>query len=265
MNPLRRLNNITDPAPMTPVSQPPSDPDTTARRQPPLSTLPVSKEVLAMIHKTEETLMPITRSKALFAIVAGIAAAPLAHAHHPMGGQTPETLMQGLLSGFGHPVIGIDHFAFLVVVALLSFALNGRSRYLVPGAFVLATVAGTLYHLGAADLPLAETVIALSVLLGGIAVLLKSSVSALLLAALVGAAGVFHGYAYGEAIIGAEATPLIAYLVGFSMIQYAIIVSGIKILDLAAARSEHLQRLAVRVGGVSSAAVGAAVLATNLA
>jgi urease accessory protein len=33
------------------------------------------------------------------------------------------------------------------------------------------------------------------------------------------AAGFFHGYAYGEAVIGAEATPLAAYLVGLALVQ----------------------------------------------
>lgn len=32
----------------------------------------------------------------------------------------------------------------------------------------------------------------------------------------------FHGYAYREAIIGVGMMPLVAYLLGFSLIQYAI-------------------------------------------
>jgi len=217
-----------------------------------------------MTQNTEETMKPTTHAKTMLFALTGLAASPFAHAHHPMGGQTPETFTQGLLSGFGHPVIGIDHFAFLVVVALLSFTLSGRARFLVPIAFVAATVAGTVYHLGAADLPLAETVIALSVLLGGITVLLKGNLSAMLLVALFGAAGVYHGYAYGEAIIGAETSPLLAYLFGFSMIQYAIIVGGIKALDLIAARSEKFQYLALRLGGIATAAVGATFLGLSL-
>lgn len=38
-------------------------------------------------------------------------------------------------------------------------------------------------------------------------------------------AGYLHGYAYGESIIGAEETPLIAYLLGFSLMQYALVLS----------------------------------------
>ena len=191
-------------------------------------------------------------------------ATPMAHAHHPMGGATPATFMQGLLSGIGHPVIGLDHFAFLLVAALLSITLNGAARYLVPLAFVAATVAGTLYHLGAADLPMTETVIALSALLGGMAVLLKRSAPALLIAGLFSVIGVFHGYAYGEAIIGAERTPLLSYLFGFALVQYAIIAGGVKAVTGMAAKSERLQTLAVRFGGLFATATGALFLGMNM-
>ena len=38
----------------------------------------------------------------------------IAWAHHFMGGGLPQTFTQGLLSGLGHPVIGLDHAAFIV-------------------------------------------------------------------------------------------------------------------------------------------------------
>jgi urease accessory protein len=188
----------------------------------------------------------------------------MAYAHHAMDGATPTTFMQGLLSSIAHPVIGLDHFAFLMVAALLSITLKGNARYLVPLAFVGATVAGTLYHLGAADLPMTETVVALSALLGGVAVLLKRNAPTLIVAALFGVIGVFHGYAYGEAIVGAEQTPLLSYLIGFALIQYAIIAGGVKALSWIAARSERLQSLAVRSGGLFAAVTGALFLGMSL-
>jgi urease accessory protein len=181
-----------------------------------------------------------------------------------MGGATPTTFTQGMLSGIAHPVIGLDHLAFLMVAALLSAALSGRARYLVPLAFVGATVIGTLYHLSAADLPMAETVIALSALLGGVAVLLRRSAPALLIGGLFGLIGVFHGYAYGESIIGAEQTPLLSYLIGFALIQYAIIAGGIKGLSLIARRSDRLQLIAIRLGGLFAATTGALFLGLGM-
>lgn len=45
-------------------------------------------------------------------------------AHHPFGGTTPSTWIQGFLSGMGHPVIGPDHFVFTIVVGLLATRLK---------------------------------------------------------------------------------------------------------------------------------------------
>jgi urease accessory protein len=103
------------------------------------------------------------------------------------------------------------------------------------------------------------------VLLGGIAVVLRSTVSALLMAMLVATAGVFHGYAYGESIIGAETSPLLSYLFGFSIIQYAIIATGIKLLEFVADRSEPLQKIAVRFGGVAATLAGVVFFGQSVA
>lgn len=207
----------------------------------------------------------VNRSHLTMLTTAAILATPLAQAHHMMGGKTPDTFLQGLLSGIAHPVIGVDHFAFLVVAALLAFTLKGSARYLVPLAFVGATVAGTLYHVGAQDLPMTEVMVALSVLLGGVAVFLKRSVPALLMGALFGVIGVFHGYAYGESIVGAEQTPLVSYLLGFAMVQYLVIAGGTKAMQLLAARSTRVQDLATRSGAAFATITGGVFLAMNLA
>ena len=41
-------------------------------------------------------------------------------AHHPFGGETPRTIAEGLLSGLGHPVIGLDHLAFTVAIGTIA-------------------------------------------------------------------------------------------------------------------------------------------------
>lgn len=216
-----------------------------------------------MTHNADRT-SALRHRFGLVALTATALATPVAQAHHAMDGATPTNFFEGFLSGLAHPVIGIDHFAFLVVAALMAFTLNGKARYLVPLAFVGATVTGTLYHLAAADLPMVETVIALSVLLGGIAVLLKSSLSALLMGALFAGIGIFHGYAYGESIVGAEQTPLLAYLVGFALIQFAIIAGAVKGLSLIAQRSQRAKGYTAKTGGAFAAITGSVFLALNL-
>ncbi|MEZ5586931.1 MAG: HupE/UreJ family protein [Sedimenticolaceae bacterium] len=211
--------------------------------------------------------VPENVSRGALAVSAGLmlGAVSPAFAHHAMGGMTPDTFGQGLLSGLAHPVIGVDHLAFLVVAVLLSFALQGAARFVIPLAFVGATVGGTILHLGAADIPMSETLVALSVVVGGVLALTRNYPGAFVLAAIFAVSGILHGYAYGESIVGAETTPLLAYLIGFAAIQYAVIVGGVMGLDRIAARSERMRGLAARISSVGALLTGGVFLALSLA
>ena len=61
-----------------------------------------------------------------------------------------------------------------------------------------------------------------------------------------------------------ETSPLLSYLVGFSIMQYAIIVGISKLLQMLADRSEKLHGFAARFGGISATAVGALFLGFSL-
>lgn len=181
-----------------------------------------------------------------------------ASAHHIMGGVTPHTVVQGLLSGLGHPVIGLDHFAFIIGIGFLAY-LAGRPA-LPPLAFVACTVAGTALHLRGTDIPFVEVAIAGTVLAAAIAVIAQARIHAGLLAALFAVAGLFHGYAYGESIVGAEPAPLYAYLLGYSAIQYGIALASAWLLARLAARDARRQGAVLRVGGAAMALTGVSAM-----
>ncbi len=61
-------------------------------------------------------------------VALSVVAAGPALAHHPMGGVTPATFADGLLSGLGHPVIGLDHFAAVIAVGALAVRAPRRGR-----------------------------------------------------------------------------------------------------------------------------------------
>lgn len=185
-------------------------------------------------------------------------------AHHPMGGETPSTLFQGLASGVGHPIIGLDHFAF-VLAAGAAAALIGRVLPLAL-AFAAATVIGLVIHLNAYTLPWAEIVIAGSAALAGLLLLTRRAPGLVGWTALFGIAGIVHAYAYAEAIIGAEATPLVAYAVGLALTQGAIVFAVAWALRAIAASSDSisLARGAQAIGGVSMA-IGLVFLAQAVA
>lgn len=206
--------------------------------------------------------MRIQRFAIASAAIAALAtSAGPALAHHAMGGETPNTLASGLISGLAHPVIGIDHLAF-VVAAGIAAAFAGN-RLLSPLAFVAATVAGCLLQVGGVALPAVEIVVAASILLLGAVVLSGRTIGAPALLGLFAVAGLFHGWAYGESIVGAESTPLLAYLAGFAAIQYAIAV-GTGHLVRRVWQSATPAAVRPRLAGAVAAGIGFAVLVENL-
>ncbi|NEP14497.1 MAG: hydantoin utilization protein A [Symploca sp. SIO2C1] len=210
----------------------------------------------------------ITSRKALaktIALVLGISlllTGTPAAAHHPFGGETPSNFFEGLLSGFGHPIIGPDHFAFVVAVGLLA-AIKERGIF-IPIAFVLTALAGTGIHLMSLDLPAPEVVISASVLLFGIMLALKNSPNSTVLIVLAAIAGLFHGYAYGEAIVGADMTPLVAYLTGFTLIQLAIALLAFQIGKSAIRQVTEQPTLVLRFAGFTIGGAGAAFLSSAI-
>jgi urease accessory protein len=174
----------------------------------------------------------------LTTIVAVTLAATPAMAHHAMGGKMPTNFFQGLLSGVAHPVIGVDHLVMIVAIGL--FAGIKRQGLALPIAFCVAAMAGTGFHLLSMSLPGAELWVTGSVLVLGLLMLVQERLNLAAMFGLIGLAGLFHGYAYGESIFGVEGTPLVAYLIGFTAIQMAIGVGAAQIaktMDLAKFRS----------------------------
>ncbi len=183
-----------------------------------------------------------------------------AFAHHLMGGRTPATFGEGILSGLGHPVIGLDHLAAVVAVGCLAAAHRAVTALCI--AFVVAMMSGVVLHLYGATFPAAEILVALSVIVLGTLMLRDRDMptgSALVLFAMV---GVIHGYALGELIYGAEPTPLYAYLLGLAVIQSAVALAAARIAGSIMKRSADVSPL--RLVGAGIAGIGLAVLMQQL-
>ena len=192
-------------------------------------------------------------------LIASIFAAGPAFAHHLMGGRMPANFAQGLLSGLGHPIIGIDHFAAVVAVGCLAAAHRAAAALAV--SFVVAMMAGVAIHLNAVTLPAAELLVAISVIGLGVILLRAPQMPVAAALGLFVLAGLIHGYALGESIYGAERTPLAAYLVGLAVIQSAVALAAVGIARLLLRRSEGLR---LRFIGAGIAGIGLAVLAQQM-
>ncbi|AWB35119.1 HupE/UreJ family protein [Orrella marina] len=145
-----------------------------------------------------------------------------AWAHHPTGGETPASAMQGLLSGLGHPVIEFDHLAFLIALGLLtSLVDNGRLRLIVP--FVVFSLLGTYAHTQGVTLALPEMWIGLSLIVVAGLLLRPLRVGTGVAVVFCVLAALVHGYAFGEAVVGARTSAIVSYLVGLGLIQSAML------------------------------------------
>ncbi|PJI39408.1 HupE/UreJ family protein [Ferrovibrio sp.] len=194
-------------------------------------------------------------------LTAFLVAAP-AFAHHAMGGETPNSLSTGLISGLAHPVLGLDHLAFILAAGLLA-APRGRGLVL-PLAFVVASAVGSLLHLAGIGLPAGEIVVAGSVLLLGMLLVLQSRIDDGLFAAILALAGLFHGYAFAESIFGAEQTPLVSYLAGLAVMEYAIAAGTVLVWRFLSRQHAAQLPMLNRLAGAGAVAIGTFFLVFNI-
>lgn len=195
------------------------------------------------------------------AIAAALALLPVsARAHHFMDGDIPRTSLEGFFSGLAHPIVGPEHLAFIVAMALAGAA--ARRVVLVPLVFVLATVAGCFAHLGAGPAAGGETAAVATALLAGVLVTLAwRRLPPAFWVAFAAAGGAVHGHAYGAAVLGAEPAPVGAYLAGFAAVQAALGAGGAwAVLRLVGSRRE-LGGLVFRSGGVGAGMLAVLALA----
>lgn len=216
-----------------------------------------------VFHKARGIMLYIATAIAIITTLILLQTIEPATAHHPMGGQTPSNLWEGLLSGIGHPMIGMDHLAFVVAIGLIAAPV--AKGVLIPLCFIATAMLGTGIHLLSIDLPLVEIAIAISVVAFGVMLALKQKLSTPILVILGATAGIFHGYAYGEAIIGAEITPLLAYLIGFSAIQLLIALLAMKFGELVNHNWQNQSFSLMRFLGLVISAIGAVFFISSFA
>lgn len=202
-------------------------------------------------------------SAALFAaLLAGVMASEAA-AHHPMGGVTPTTFWHGLLSGFGHPIIGLDHF--VAVIAAGCIAATQRNALALALTYVLVMLAGAAVHAMAVTAPGAEALAALAVIALGAVLAWPRAIAFPAALSLFALAGLVHGYVLGESIVGAEPAPLLAYFAGLAVTQAAIVAGIVWLARTVLSQSDStLKPLPLRAVGAAALALGAWFLAQNV-
>ncbi|MFV0295975.1 MAG: HupE/UreJ family protein [Hyphomicrobiaceae bacterium] len=185
-----------------------------------------------------------------------------AYAHHMMGGVLPSTFMQGLMSGLGHPVIGPDHFAFILAIGIaVAFLPAGLALI---ATFIVASTAGVLVHLGQFNIPYVEALVAVSLIVAATMLMLSRTRVSGPWIALACVAGLVHGYAFGESIVGAEREVLGAYLLGLALITAAVAMA-VMALTQRLASANALSPNIVRISGAAIGILGTVLLVTSIA
>lgn len=161
----------------------------------------------------------------------------------------------GLISGFLHPLTGLDHVVAMVAVGLWGAFLGAPAIWILPVIFpVVMALGGALGVLGI-PMPGVETGIALSGVILGLMVAFAAKLPLKIAGAIVGMFAIFHGHAHGTEL--PEAANALTFAAGFVVATGLLHLSGIALGLLA---RWPWGKVAVRVGGAVTAVVGCAFL-----
>lgn len=184
-----------------------------------------------------------------------------ASAHHVADGRLPASILEGLLSGLAHPVLGVDHLAFVVALSIAAALLHGGGRVL--AAFAATAAAGAAVHLASLTLPLAEVLVAVSLVIAGLSIFAAKIDHVRMWTLLAGAAGLVHGYALTESIVGATAPVTAAYFIGVS-VSVALLIVGVMAATRRLSSTDGSGVLPRRAAGAAVAALGVVFVTSAL-
>ncbi len=152
--------------------------------------------------------------------VALLVATTAAHAH------TDVESGKGFVTGFLHPLQGLDHFLAMLSVGIVSAQIGGRKIYTIPALFVIAMISGALAGIYGPRWSFVELGIALSVVVLGFEIVrAREGDHAWLVMAFVALFGSLHGHAHGLEL-PRTADP-VYYAAGFVFCTAAIHLLGV--------------------------------------
>jgi urease accessory protein len=165
------------------------------------------------------------------------AAAVSSASAHPLHGSD-------FASALIHPFAGVDHLLAAVAVGMWAARLGGRATWMVPGGFVTAMLLGFIVAVAGYGPEAVAPMIAVSVVVFGLALFFRFGASTGLATGLVAYFALFHGMAHGTALGGS------AMLVAFGLLSAT---AALHVIGLLAARK--LPAL-IPAAGAALAAIG---------
>ncbi len=159
-------------------------------------------------------------------------------------------IVNGLSSGFMHPIVGVDHMAAMALVGVWGGMLDGKARYLLPIAFVVTLALGSMLALGGFTIPMFEAAIMASLVGLGLLIAFNVKMKTGLAVCTVSVFAIVHGFAHGVEMpheMGA-----MTYGAGFIAASAVLHVAGLAFGRVGVLMNEKL----VRIAGALGAAAG---------
>lgn len=140
-------------------------------------------------------------------------------------GHTDMVTSGGMMSGFLHPISGLDHILAMLGVGFLAFYAS-KKGYLTLIAFIGAMIVAAIAGYAGIGLFGVEEGILLSVAVIFALIGFANRLSINFIVAMVAFFGLFHGYAHGAEFEGGS---FVAYMIGFSISTLILHLMGIGI------------------------------------
>jgi urease accessory protein len=161
----------------------------------------------------------------------------------------------GFISGFEHPISGLDHILAMVSVGLWGAQLGPPAIWLLPVTFPMVMAFGGMLGLMGVPLPGTEIGIALSAIGLGAMVASEARPPLWIAAGLVGFFAIFHGHAHGTELPPDESGVL--YSMGFVVATGLLHLTGI---GIGLIHHWKAGEVTLRLGGAGVAIAGCAFL-----
>src|SRR5262249_62294954 len=122
-----------------------------------------------------------------------------------------------------HAAVGLHHPTFMIAIGIA--AARVRASPLVIACFVAASLVGIVVHVANFDFAFSEQLVAISVILAGLLLLMGYGSKRWIWLPFAVIAGLVHGYAFGETILGANLDVTAVYMAGVLGVVVAITVA----------------------------------------
>lgn len=188
--------------------------------------------------------MKALKTKGLLVAASLLAASSvLAHPGHEQA--------SSFMTGFAHPMGGLDHLLAMVAIGLWAASMGGRAMWAIPAAFVMTMLLGGGLAVAGLTVPFVEQGILLSVIVLGALVLFAKRLPTAVCMAIAGGFALFHGAAHGmEMPLNADG---LQYALGFALATTGLHVVG---LGFGQWMTRISTPLVTRMGGFVIAAAG---------